>query len=709
MRLFVSIAAAFLGVAASFADAARTGTTVLPYVPIGLVGSVFAQQSHANATNRFATEGVVSATLGSRAVLSSGGKSIYTFNPPGAQNPNWRSGDRVRAVCALSPNPLLPDEWRVTVLSHSVLERGRPIPPMRVDLKDVGAGRADMRTIVTTGVITDVYRDEVNPRFLYLVLSSENEDITLSVPDPQNKALGEAYALLDAAVTVQGLCVLGHNTMRRYVTRYVEVAALADIRPIKERADAVPQMIPPKADVPSILRRPFPHRLGIRGTVVAAWHGVDALLRADDGRVLRFHLMRGGKMPAPGTHVEVHGFLRVNAFFAGLYNSVVRVVDGKKPDAEPPLAVSPRDILYDSSGRGRIDPRYDGRIITLTGFVKDKMSNSPDGNRCVLEQDGERIAILLGDLPIPAVDSRIRVTGACRITFDEYGLYLTRLTGFELVPRTAADIATIAPPPAWTAKRLKCLLCILALAACAILLWNASLRHLAERRGHALMREEFERAASELKAEERTRLAVELHDSVAQNITAVSLQLDTAGRFIGKNPEAARQQLGIAVRMLQSCQHEIRACIWDLRNLAMEETNLNDAIRRTVQSCLVGAHLEVAFDVPRARLTDNLTHSILRIIRELTSNAVRHGKAKNISIEGSTRNRRLFFSVTDDGCGFSPDKAPGIAEGHFGLQGVRERLRHFNGRLSIEPATNGGTRMSVELTLPEINPNEELA
>ena len=223
------------------------------------------------------------------------------------------------------------------------------------------------------------------------------------------------------------------------------------------------------------------------------------------------------------------------------------------------------------------------------------------------------------------------------------------------------------------------------------------------------MREEFERAASELKAEERTRLAVELHDSVAQNITAVSLQLDTAGRFIGKNPEAARQQLGIAVRMLQSCQHEIRACIWDLRNLAMEESNLDDAIRRTVQSCLGGAHLSVAFDVPRAKLSDPLTHSILRIVRELATNAVRHGKAKNISIEGSIKNRRLLFSVTDDGCGFAPEKAPGIAEGHFGLQGVRERLRHFNGRLSVEPAANGGTRMSVELTLPELNSNEELA
>ncbi|HBO99243.1 MAG TPA: hypothetical protein DD637_05360 [Verrucomicrobia bacterium] len=709
MRLLVSIAVVILSAAAGLAGAAEAGATVLPYVSIGSVDSVFAEKPHAGATNRFVTEGVVSATLGGRAVLSSGGASIYTFNPPDAPDPNWRSGDRVRAVCAISPSPLLPDEWQVTILSHSVLEHGRPVPPVRLDLKDVGAGRADMRTIVTDGVITDVYRDEVNPRFVYLVLSSEHEDVTLSVPNPENKSLDEAYALLDAAVTVQGLCVLGHNTMRRYITRYIEVASLADIRPIKERANAAPQMIPPKADVPSILRRHFPHRLGIRGTIVATWHEADALLRADDGRVMRFHLMRDGKMPPPGTHVEVRGFLRTNAFFAGLYNSVVRVVGDRAPEAEPPLAVSPRDILYDSLGRIRIDPRYDGRILTLEGYVKDRTSNLPGEKRCILEQDGERIAVLLGDLPIPSVGSKIRVTGACRITFDEYGLYLTRLTGFELVPRTAADIATIAPPPAWTAKRLKCLLCILALAACAILLWNASLRHLAERRGHALMREEFERAASELKAEERTRLAVELHDSVAQNITAVSLQLDTAGRFIGKNPEAARQQLGIAVRMLQSCQHEIRACIWDLRNLAMEESNLDDAIRRTVQSCLGGAHLSVAFDVPRAKLSDPLTHSILRIVRELATNAVRHGKAKNISIEGSIKNRRLLFSVTDDGCGFAPEKAPGIAEGHFGLQGVRERLRHFNGRLSVEPAANGGTRMSVELTLPELNSNEELA
>ena len=107
-------------------------------------------------------------------------------------------------------------------------------------------------------------------------------------------------------------------------------------------------------------------------------------------------------------------------------------------------------------------------------------------------------------------------------------------------------------------------------------------------------------------------------------------------------------------------------------------------------------------------LTDNLTHALLRIIRELTLNAVRHGKAKNISIKGALKKRHLTFTIADDGVGFVPAKAPGIAQGHFGLQGVRERLRHFNGHLAVKSSPGKGTQMTVDLDLPESNSNEGL-
>jgi signal transduction histidine kinase len=222
----------------------------------------------------------------------------------------------------------------------------------------------------------------------------------------------------------------------------------------------------------------------------------------------------------------------------------------------------------------------------------------------------------------------------------------------------------------------------------------------AERRGQALLRERLELEESQLRVKERTRLAVELHDSIAQNITGVALQLDAAGKFIGKNAQSAIHHLNIASMALESCHAELRSCIWDLRNLELEEKDMNAAIRRTVSQYLDGARLTVRFNVPRDMLTDNTTHSLLRIIRELVNNAVKHGKAHDIKVAGVIDGKKLLFSVCDNGIGFNVRTCAGMTQGHFGLQGIRERIKKFMGEMNIDSGHGKGTRVTIALTLP---------
>ena len=127
---------------------------------------------------------------------------------------------------------------------------------------------------------------------------------------------------------------------------------------------------------------------------------------------------------------------------------------------------------------------------------------------------------------------------------------------------------------------------------------------------------------------------------------------------------------------------------------------MNEAIRRTVNQHLDGATLTVRFNVPRDRITDNTTHALLRIIRELVTNAVRHGKAHAIKVAGAIENGRLLFSVSDDGVGFDAANHPGMAQGHFGLQGIRERIRGFNGTLDIDSKPGKGTHVQIAITMP---------
>ena len=85
-------------------------------------------------------------------------------------------------------------------------------------------------------------------------------------------------------------------------------------------------------------------------------------------------------------------------------------------------------------------------------------------------------------------------------------------------------------------------------------------------------------------------------------------------------------------------------------------------------------------------------------VSELATNAVRHGAAKTIRIAGALENGRLLFSVSDDGGGFNPQRHPGVDEGHFGLDGIRERISRFDGTLEIESAPNKGSTIRISMT-----------
>ena len=126
---------------------------------------------------------------------------------------------------------------------------------------------------------------------------------------------------------------------------------------------------------------------------------------------------------------------------------------------------------------------------------------------------------------------------------------------------------------------------------------------------------------------------------------------------------------------------------------------MDAAIRRTLAPVMDGTNIAVRFNVPRERLFDDTAHALLRIIRELAQNAMRHGHAKTVKVAGSLETNRLLFSVQDDGCGFDPENHPGVQQGHFGLQGIRERVKRFGGTMEIKSEVGKGTKVTIALNL----------
>ena len=159
--------------------------------------------------------------------------------------------------------------------------------------------------------------------------------------------------------------------------------------------------------------------------------------------------------------------------------------------------------------------------------------------------------------------------------------------------------------------------------------------------------------------------------------------------------------LGIAAQSLKSCRDELRNCLWDLRNRALESRDMDTAIRQTLAPHVAGVDVSIRFNVPRERISDNTAHTILRIVRELTLNGIRHGGATKIWIAGSIEGGRMHFSVRDNGCGFDPSSAPGFGEGHYGLLGIQERIDEFEGEFTLKSSPGKGTRATVSLNVPQ--------
>lgn len=232
-----------------------------------------------------------------------------------------------------------------------------------------------------------------------------------------------------------------------------------------------------------------------------------------------------------------------------------------------------------------------------------------------------------------------------------------------------------------------------------VLAWNTLLRRHIDRRSRELANERLASFSSGLKVEERTRLSVELHDTISQMLTGISLELDAARDLAHSDAKEMDRHLELAARSLVSCRNDLRNCMWDLRNQTLDDVTMDDAISRTLAPHLSGASLAVRFAVDRELFSDTTALAILRIIRELVTNAIRHGKATSVKVAGCIEDDRLMFSVTDNGCGFDPASAPGVEQGHFGLQGVAERTERLNGELTVNSAPGRGTKALVSIVL----------
>ncbi len=199
--------------------------------------------------------------------------------------------------------------------------------------------------------------------------------------------------------------------------------------------------------------------------------------------------------------------------------------------------------------------------------------------------------------------------------------------------------------------------------------------------------------------EERNQLAAEIHDSLAQSFTAISMQLGVAGEQLAANEGDPLHQIRRAEEIAKFGLAEARRSILSLRSSAIEESGLTTTLQRLVEHSNVAGRLRCDFrsdNIPEEILPPGIQHELLRFAQEAISNAVRHAQPTLVNVTLRWRPPDLILKVNDNGSGISNSSLE-KSEG-FGLRNMRTRAAQINAKLDIQTAAGRGT--SILLTVP---------
>jgi NarL family two-component system sensor histidine kinase YdfH len=204
-------------------------------------------------------------------------------------------------------------------------------------------------------------------------------------------------------------------------------------------------------------------------------------------------------------------------------------------------------------------------------------------------------------------------------------------------------------------------------------------------------------------ANERQRMARELHDTLAQGLAGLILQLEAANTHLANgNTDRARTILQQAMSRARVTLGDARRAIDDLRAGQTTSRDLAEALREQVAhfADATGIPCQLDMSLPPA-VPDAAREHALRTVTEGLTNIARHARARHASVSVRGADGKVIVELHDDGCGFDPAIIP---SGHYGLLGLRERARLACGTLEISSAPGEGTTLKLLLPLGDQSP-----
>src|SRR6266498_4568483 len=195
-------------------------------------------------------------------------------------------------------------------------------------------------------------------------------------------------------------------------------------------------------------------------------------------------------------------------------------------------------------------------------------------------------------------------------------------------------------------------------------------------------------------ANERQRMARELHDTLSQGLAGLILQLEaTDAHLVNQRNDRARTIISNAMEQARFTLADARRAIDDLRQSSLGD--LDSAVRLEISRFTNATGIPVHFHSDQTpHISDSLIETLIRIIAESLTNIAHHAQAQNVEVNIGCKDKRLSITIQDDGIGFDTSSIP---SGHYGILGMRERLRLVNGIFEIQSETGKSATLKLEV------------
>jgi len=443
----------------------------------------------------------------------------------------------------------------------------------------------------------------------------------------------------------------------------------------------------------------------LSGVVTYAEPSADVFFIATDGGDFwRCSMSSGGASIVVGDVVNVSGDVlpqTVNNRIDYCEAKVVGHDESRVPESEH-VSISQ---LNAHPASGSAEPDRFARLVSVAGRVVD-VNRRLDTVQTILS-DGEKCVgvnfRMKSDTPLAeglAIGAIVRAKGVyVYVTEPRNSSHpvFTGISGPLVMLASPDDLEVLTRPPFWTPLRARIAVGMGAFLGFGLVFWVVSLRRTVSRQVKVIEKALREKAAADGARRERLRLSHDLHDDFQQLLSGTMFRISAALNWLaeGDSPRA-KEQLEKATANLVHTQSQLRTVLWGLQEESEGPRSLMGLFHYAAGRM---AHWEGIVEITSTgsepALARTLAGGLLMILQEAVGNAIRHGRAKRVTVNVAFGDGRLTLTVADDGCGFDAvEHARGL-----GLGSMDERAKALGGSFRIESSPNAGAKVTVEIPI----------